>query len=61
MPDDPKQDLFDRQRGKIQRAIVDLAALRDGLPPDMQLEADRIIQGLEAALGDDFRIMNSEG
>lgn len=61
MPEPTEIDLIDRQREKIQRAIVDLMALRDSLPPEKQLDADRIVASLEAALGEDFRLMNSEG
>lgn len=56
-----QMDLIDRQREKIQRAVVDLMALRDSLPPEKQLDADRIVASLEAALGEDFKLMNSEG
>jgi len=54
-------DDYDRQRERIQRAIVDLAALRDTLPPDQQSDADRIIRNLRGTLGDDFEVMNAEG
>ncbi|WP_207483597.1 hypothetical protein [Arenibaculum pallidiluteum] len=54
-------DAMDRQRERIQRAIVDLAALRDTLPPEKQSDADRIISELRVSLGDEFGTMNAGG
>ena len=46
-------DLLTRQTAIIQKALADLSALREALPPDRVSELDGTIAKLEAAIEDD--------